>query len=215
MGIDVGVNAPATVHVRVDGSPQQWAQWVGNGRELLASRNVIRNEIRRIVRGLRAKYSGLVGKARDGARERLRDLRRKEKRVIKTASQKIAAHIAEIAKRNGAGTWQLEDLSEGIKDEEPWLARNWAPGTLLHALRWNAQKIGAVIVEVNPAHTSQRCSNCGHIDPQNRPKGKEGAKFFECVKCGHSEDADKNAARNLSTPGISDLISKWLEVNKS
>lgn len=206
MGIDLGVNVPAAVHIRGPEGPQPWAMMVGNGRQMLASRNVIRSEILRIVRGLRTKDSALVGPARDAARERLRDLRKKERRVLKTASQRVAAQIAEAARRNGAGTWQVEALGGDIK-EDIWLKRNWAPQTLLDAVRWNAQKLGAEIVEVDPRYTSQRCSKCGHIDAANRPKAKKGQAEFRCVACGHHENADKNAARNLSTPGIADLIS--------
>jgi putative transposase len=206
LGIDLGVNSPATVHVRVDGVPQKWAQMVGNGRQMLQSRDVVRSEIKRIVRALRGKHSGLEGKARDQARERLSDLRKKERRIIKTVSQKIAAQIAEIARRNGAGVWQYEKLSSDIKAEKPWLARNWAPGILIDALRWQAAQYGAEFRPIDPAYTSQRCSVCGSISRDNRPMGKKGASHFQCAKCGHTENADKNAARNISTEGIEDLI---------
>lgn len=208
MGIDRGVVAPAAVHIRVNGVAQKWAILVGRGQDLLNSRNVVRGEIKRIVRGLRSKDSGLVGKAREAARERLRELRRREKRIIKTGSQRVAAQIAELARRNGAGVWQVEKFSSSIKDDS-WLARNWAPGTLLDAIRWNAEKFGATLVEVEPQFTSQRCSECGHIDSRNR----QDQKTFLCVECGHKENADKNAARNLSTPGIDLLISNWKKAN--
>ncbi|MEQ8821173.1 MAG: transposase [Sumerlaeia bacterium] len=209
MGIDLGVNAPAAIHIRPQGSEagEHWAMIVGNGRQLLASRNVIRSEIRTIVRGLRAKDSGLIGGARAQAQERLRDLRKKEKAIIKTGSQRIAKQIAEAARRNGAGTWQLEDLKlKGGLKEDSWLARNWAPGTLIDAIRWNAQKLGVSLVLVNPAYTSQRCAKCGHISRANRPKASKGQEHFQCVACGRKENADKNAARNLSITGIQDLI---------
>lgn len=45
---------------------------------------------------------------------------------------------------------------------------------------------------VNPRFTSQRCSKCGYRDPRNR-KGKT----FGCLNCGHKEDADLNAAKNI------------------
>jgi putative transposase len=49
------------------------------------------------------------------------------------------------------------------------------------------------VVKVPPAYTSQRCSACGWTRSTNR-KGK----VFECTSCGHTEDADANAARNIS-----------------
>lgn len=132
---------------------------------------------------------------------------------MKTASQRIAARIAEIARRNGARVWQLEDLQlVDMKEGKPWLAKNWAPGMVRDAIKWQADQLGADLVLVNPRYTSQRCSRCGHIDRDNRPKqaGNQKAAYFKCKKCGHDEDADKNAARNLSIRGIEDLITEGL-----
>jgi transposase len=213
MGIDLGVNVPACLHIRENGKPLLWAMMVGRGRDMLNTRNLIRVEIVRIIRALRSKDSPLDGKARAIYLEKLRDLRKREKRTMKTASQTVAARIADTAKRQGAGVWQMEDLSPNLKEDQPWLARNWAPGMLLDAVRWQAKQAGAELVLVNPAHTSRRCSECGHIAAENRPKGKAGASSFLCVKCGRKDDADKNAARNLSVLGIAELIETALAPN--
>jgi transposase len=94
---------------------------------------------------------------------------------------------------------------KGIK-EDSWLARNWAPGQLLDAIRWQAEQVGAELREVDPAYTSLMCSKCDHIDKANRPKGKKKAAHFECVNCGFKDHADKNAARNLSDLNIEKRI---------
>ena len=127
MGIDLGVMVPAAVHIRENGNARPWAKLIGNGRQMLATRAVIRNEIVRLIRALRKKNSSLVGPAREHALNRLRELRKREKRVMKTASQRIAAEIAEIARREGAGRWQMEALGGDIKEESTWLRRNWGP----------------------------------------------------------------------------------------
>lgn len=206
MGVDLGVNVPACVHIRDHGKPMQWAMKIGRGRDMLNTRGLIRSDIVRIIRALRSKDSPLDSEARRVAQAKLKQLRKRERRVMKTASQTIAARIAEVARRNGAGCWQMEDLSPDIKDDKPWLARNWAPGMVVDAVRWQAQQLGAKLEFIPPKHTSQRCSKCGHISAANRPKGRKGAAYFQCVKCSYADDADKNAARNISTPGIADLI---------
>lgn len=208
MGIDLGVTTPAALHVRVAGVPQKWAVLAGDGRAMLASRSVIRTQIVRLLRGLRSRTTLLHGPARQAALDKLRDLRKQEQRVMKTGARKIAARIADYARRNGAGVWQMEALGDDIKGESPWLRRNWAPGMLLDAVRWQAAQLGAEIRMVDPAYTSQRCSECGHIDRANRPKGARKASFFLCVKCGRDDHADKNAARNLSDENISRLIAE-------
>ena len=46
---------------------------------------------------------------------------------------------------------------------------------------------------VDPKFTSQRCSCCGHIDKKSRVSQSK----FICTSCGHSQNADKNAALNI------------------
>lgn len=204
MGIDLGVSVPACLQINHGGILDKWQMTVGNGREMLNTRNTIRRDIKRIIRALRSKDSPVDGKTKVVLKEKLRDLRKREKRVMKTASRKIAARLADVAKRNGAGTWQLENLSGNMKDSQPWLVRNWAPGMLLDCIRWQAEQIGGELVLVDPAYTSQRCSECGHIARGNRKSRAE----FLCMECGYKNHADKNAARNLSIKGIEEIIGK-------
>ena len=207
MGVDRGVNVPGAIHFTIDGKPNKWAMIVGNGRLMLHARGLVRGEIVSILRGLKRKDNPIQRAAREAAKAKLRELRKSERRLMKTASQKVAAQIAEQAKRQGAGIWQIEELSKGIKDDS-WLARNWAPGLLLDAIRWQAEQLGAEIIFVNLSYTSQMCSKCDYIDKNklNRPKGKKKASHFECQNCGYKDHADKNAARNLSDLGIEKRI---------
>lgn len=216
MGVDLGVNAPAVIHFRNNGQPINWELTVGNGSDMLIARRLVSGEIKRIVRGLKRKDSPISGPARQAAMEKLKVLRSQERRIMKTASQKIAATIADQARRNGAGVWQLEKLDKSIKEDQPFLARYWAPGMLVDALKWQAAQLGVKMEFINPYKTSQRCSKCGHIDRANRPKGKLKAAHFECVKCGYKSNADKNAARNISTLGIEKIIAeKMAELGKA
>ncbi len=57
------------------------------------------------------------------------------------------------------------------------------------------------LVEVNPAYTSQTCSECGHVDKANR---KTQARF-QCVSCGFASNADTNAAMNIRRLGMARL----------
>ena len=210
MGIDRGVNTPASIHFRTNGEPLKWAMNIGDGRLMLSARGLIRSEIKRLLRGLKRKDSPIQGAARASAMKRLKELRGKEQRIMKTANQKNAAQIATQAKRHGAGVWQIEELGKGIK-EDSWLARNWAPGMFLDSIRWQAEQLGAKLIFVNPAYTSQRCSQCGDINKKNRPKGKDKAAKFECGDCGYKDHADKNAARNLSDFGIEEKIKVFID----
>jgi IS605 OrfB family transposase len=58
------------------------------------------------------------------------------------------------------------------------------------------------VKEVHPGYTSQACPICGHISSDNREKIPSGDGFkmdvFRCVTCGHKDDSDLNAARNIA-----------------
>ena len=60
---------------------------------------------------------------------------------------------------------------------------------------------GGYLHKIDPKYTSQKCSKCGHTHKENR---KSQSKFV-CVKCGHSENADINAAKNILEAGQSSL----------
>ncbi len=56
------------------------------------------------------------------------------------------------------------------------------------------EKAPGRVEKVRPAFTSQRCSACGHVDPQSR----ESQARFVCTACGFAGHADVNAARNIA-----------------
>lgn len=56
---------------------------------------------------------------------------------------------------------------------------------------------GGYVIAIPPQHTSQRCSCCGYVSRDNRTTQAK----FACVECGHSENADINAARNILAAG--------------
>lgn len=56
---------------------------------------------------------------------------------------------------------------------------------------------GIHLIKVNPAYTSQTCSNCGTVDKTSR-NGEE----FSCQHCGYLIDADLNASINILRLGV-------------
>jgi putative transposase len=60
-----------------------------------------------------------------------------------------------------------------------------------------ADRYGITWEEVNPAYSSQTCSNehCGYVAKSNRKRQAD----FVCGACGHKIHADVNAARNLES----------------
>jgi putative transposase len=73
-----------------------------------------------------------------------------------------------------------------------------SPGMLRTILTYKCEKFGCQLVVVPPHYTSQECSECGCVNPLNR---KTQARFA-CVACGHTENADVNAAKVILARGI-------------
>jgi len=57
---------------------------------------------------------------------------------------------------------------------------------------------GSQLLAENPAYTSQKCSECGHTEADNRKSQAD----FCCLKCGHAENADTNASKNILSAGV-------------
>ncbi|GAI24810.1 unnamed protein product, partial [marine sediment metagenome] len=65
---------------------------------------------------------------------------------------------------------------------------------LEYKLKWR----GGHLELVDPKHTSQKCCRCGHTESENRTIQAK----FECKNCGHWENADINAAKNILAAGL-------------
>ncbi|HXY54519.1 MAG TPA: transposase [Nitrospirota bacterium] len=72
---------------------------------------------------------------------------------------------------------------------------------LRRQLEYKLRFRGGSLHAVPPENTSQTCSNCFHVSPENRPSRS----LFYCTKCGHTEDADVNAAKNILRVGLTRL----------
>jgi putative transposase len=59
-------------------------------------------------------------------------------------------------------------------------------------VKYKCEWRGARFILVSPEYTSQCCSACGFVSAENRKSQAE----FECISCGHAENADTNAAKN-------------------
>jgi IS605 OrfB family transposase len=68
---------------------------------------------------------------------------------------------------------------------------------LQYKLYWR----GGELVEVDYRYTSQTCSCCGHTAKENRPSQA----VFSCLACGHTQNADVNAAKNILTAGLAEM----------
>ncbi len=74
---------------------------------------------------------------------------------------------------------------------------NVAPYRFRTQLGYKSSRYGAQVALVPPKDTSITCSECGHIEEDNR---KTQARFV-CQSCGYTKNADVNAAINIDNRG--------------
>jgi len=73
-----------------------------------------------------------------------------------------------------------------------------AIGQFYGMVEQKAKDAGKVTARVNPFRTSMTCHQCGFSDAKNR----KTQAVFHCQKCGHHDNADRNAAANIKRMGI-------------
>ena len=94
------------------------------------------------------------------------------------------------------GTYELNGAAAKTGLNKSILDAGW--GMFLEILRAKAESAGRTVIKVNPRHTSQQCSRCGHVAAGNRVTQAE----FRCQQCGHEAHADVNAALNILRAGL-------------
>lgn len=100
------------------------------------------------------------------------------------------------AKQDANGKWLKNNARAKAGLNRAILDKNWH---LLETFtKYKAYKQGKAFFKVSPHYTSQECGVCHHIHPQNRVSQSR----FLCTKCGHTDNADHNAAQNIKQRAI-------------
>lgn len=120
----------------------------------------------------------LVAKAHRKVRNRRRDFHHKTANAVVAQAGAIA-----VEKLNAAGMVSNHALAKSISDA------GWAQ--FIGILTRKAEEAGVVVVQVNPADTSQACSTCGATVPKALSD-----RWHRCG-CGLSIHRDHNAALNI------------------
>ena len=182
VGIDLGVSERITLS-----SGDRIAKRVTNRDK----ERVLQRTISRRKKGSAGRGKAVAAFAREKRRNQIRN--RNECHAITT----------ELVRRYG--TIVMEDLriSSMIKSggahkrglNREILAQTW--GLIRRQLAYKAEWAVRKFIEVNPAYTSRTCAECGEVNPKAKTY-----RVFECGECGHTDDRDVNAARNIMARGV-------------
>jgi putative transposase len=150
----------------------------------------------------------LQAKKTSSARRLLKKRRRKEARFAADVNHRISKTIVAEAERTGRGiaVEELTGIRARVRLRKPQRAtlHSWAFAQLGQFLTYKAQRAGVVMVQVDPACTSQTCHACGYVDKRNR----RSQAVFHCGRCDFVGHADHNAALNIAARGVR----RWGEV---
>ena len=141
----------------------------------------------------------LQKKGTKSARRHLKRVRHKQARFRRDCDHGLSKQIAGSAEPGV--TIVLENLTDIRKRtkvrRKPATSRRihaWSFAQLKGFIAYKAEERGCTVVAVDPRHTSQACSCCGHTARNNRrSRGR-----FVCRACGFELHADLNAARNIA-----------------
>lgn len=167
----------------------------------------LRERIKVLQRRLRLKkkFSGNWKKLQ----QKIRKLHSKIARIRHDFLHKASSYIAQnhsyitledlkIKNMSKSAKGTLEKKGRNVKAKSGLnreiLFQGW--GIFANQLKYKSEWNGGHLELINPKYTSTRCSECLYNNKGNRKK-----KHFECLNCGHIDDADKNASKNIDRVG--------------
>lgn len=177
IGVDLGLNRPAVTSLNRFLGKKGWKAIE-----------------RRRFRHMRA----LQSKGTKSAKRRLRQIRHKRARFRRDCNHVLSKRIVRSAPQGSTiAVENLTNIRTRTKQrgrEQRRRMHSWSFAQLRQFLTYKAEERGCTVVGVDPRHTSQQCSKCGHTARNNR----RSQAVFMCHACGFHLNADLNAARNIA-----------------
>jgi len=182
VGVDLGINRPAVTSNNKFLGQRRW--------------KAIEGRYFKLTRALQKKGT-------KSAKRHLRKAKQRRSRFRKDADHILSKQIVQAAETGS--TIVLENLKDirkrtrqGKRTPKQRLAKrqmhSWPFASLKAKIAYKAEERGCTVVAVDPRHTSQLCSCCGHTARNNRCSQS----IFKCRQCGYHLNADLNAARNIA-----------------
>ena len=164
-----------------------------------AKRSANRNKTRQRYGRLRSREAR---RRQDFCRKTARALAEKNAVVVleKLATANMTRRAKPVADPQAPGHYLRNGAAAKSGLNKAILQKGWFRFEL--ALQSVSRYTGTQVVKVPAAYTSQRCSECGRVDPKSR----ESQAVYRCTTCAHCEHADVNAAKNILAAGRADRI---------
>ena len=224
VGVDLGFACPVYAAISNGHARLGWKHFVGLANRIRILQRQTMKRRRDMLHGGKSSLSEVTARSGHGRKRKLRSIEQLRGRIddaYKTLNHQLSAAVVKFALDHGAGVIQMEDLS-GLQERltGTFLGERWRYHELQQFIEYKAKEQGIEVRRVDPRYTSRRCSKCGFIDQEftrafRDTHRKDGyAVKFKCPKCEYEADADYNAARNLATLDIAQLICKQCKEQK-
>ena len=214
LGIDLGIVNTATM-IAYDSDLEKydyfsWKTNVIDGSELIKFRQKYYN-LRKEM-SIASKYvgNGRVGHGYKTKMKPVDKVRDKVSNFVDTINHKYSKYIVEFAEKSGCGVIQMEDLSGATANVNEKFLKDWSYYDLQQKITYKAKEKGIEVRKISPKYTSKRCNKCGNIHDNNRDCKNNQAKF-KCIICGHEDNADINACKNIAIPNIDKIIDTYIK----
>lgn len=203
-GIDLGVKRPLTVVYEKEGEPKSKVLGRKFGVDLKKKEERRKRWQRQLARKQKGSNNHLKTKVR------LAKAYQKEKNCRKNFVEQTSHKLSSLFKVIVFEDLKLKNMTKSAKGtvENPGTNVSAKSGLNRELLRLGlgflvarteqkAMERGGLVILVNPRFTSQTCSECGTIDRKSR----KNQATFSCISCGHTVNADQNAAINILNLG--------------
>lgn len=216
VGVDLGYSCPMYVAINNGHARLGWRQFASLAARIRSLQTQTMSRRRRVLTGGRSSLVQATARSGHGTKRRIAPIEKLEGRIndaYTTLNHQLSASVISFAKNNGAGVIQIEDL-EGLQEHltGTFLGSRWRYHQLQNFIEYKAKEAGIELRTINPRFTSRRCSGCGFIhrdfDRKFRDENRRDGFLvkFVCPSCQYDADPDYNAARNIATPGIEEII---------
>jgi putative transposase len=199
IGIDVGLN-----HFYTDSN----GETIANPKHLRKSEKSLKRLQRRLSKTKKGSNNRIKFRNKL-ARKHLKVSRQRQDFAVKTArcvvkSNDLVAYedlqVRNMVSQRVGRLCRLEATGEPVRVKNHRLAKSISDASWSLFRQWVeyfAKVFGVVTVAVPPHGTSQNCSNCGEV-----VKKSLSTRTHVCTHCGHIQDRDHNAARNILEIGL-------------
>jgi IS605 OrfB family transposase len=203
VGVDLGINVPLYAALNDN---EYGGMGIGSRDQFLKVRMRMAAQRRELQRNLRHTTNG--GHGRTQKLQALERLEGKERNWVHLQNHIFSKSIIEYAVKNNAGVIQMErltgfgrDNNEEVDDGYKFILRYWSFFELQSMIEYKAKAAGIEIRYINPYHTSQTCSFCGHYE--------KGQRINQATFVCHNPDCTKGKGKQTSDGTFEGISADW------